>query len=92
MQYRPPNAYQEVSNINHFGSVSDSLGRLAAGSQYMASNCKLTAASLVAEPTAVSERLLLGVLAHRTSSLCRHKQQHAISCTLRKHSHTLMYV
>ena len=23
MQYRPPNAYQEVSNTNHFGSVSD---------------------------------------------------------------------
>ena len=27
MQYRPPNAYQEVSNTNHFVSVSDSLGR-----------------------------------------------------------------
>ena len=30
MQYRPPNAIQEVSNTHHFGSVSDSLGRLAA--------------------------------------------------------------
>ena len=30
MQYRPPNANQEVSNSNQFGSVSDSLGRLAA--------------------------------------------------------------
>ena len=28
MQYHPPNSYQEVSNANHFGSVSDSLGRL----------------------------------------------------------------
>ena len=30
MQYRPPNANQEVSNTNHFGSIYDSLGRLAA--------------------------------------------------------------
>ena len=30
MQYRPSNAYQEVSNRNDFGSVSDSLGRPAA--------------------------------------------------------------
>ena len=37
MQYRPPNVYQEVSNTNYFGSVSDSLGRLAALSQCMAS-------------------------------------------------------
>ena len=29
MQYRPPNAYQEVSNTNHFGFVSGSLRRLA---------------------------------------------------------------
>ena len=36
MQYRPPNAYQEVSNSNHFGSVSDSLGLLMATSQCMA--------------------------------------------------------
>ena len=34
---RPPKAWQEVSNINHFGSVSDSLGRLAASSECMAS-------------------------------------------------------
>ena len=31
------NAYQEVSNTNHFGSVSDTLGRLTATSQYMTS-------------------------------------------------------
>ena len=37
MQYRPPNANQEVSNTNHSGSVSDRLGRLAASSQYMSS-------------------------------------------------------
>ena len=36
MQYRPQNA-QDVSNINHFGSVSDSLGQLAAASECMAS-------------------------------------------------------
>ena len=36
MQYRQPNAYQEVSNTNHFISVSDSLDRLVAASQYMA--------------------------------------------------------
>ena len=33
MQYRSPNANQEVSNTNHFGAVSDSLGRLAIASQ-----------------------------------------------------------
>ena len=38
MQYRPPNAYQEVPSTNHFGSVSDSLVRLAAASQCMASS------------------------------------------------------
>ena len=38
MQYRPPNDYQEVSNTNHFGSVSDSLGQLAAASQCTASD------------------------------------------------------
>ena len=37
MQYRPPNAYQGVSNINHFISVSDSLGLLATAGQCMAS-------------------------------------------------------
>ena len=36
-QYCPPNANQEVSDTNHFGSVSDSLGRLAAVSECMAS-------------------------------------------------------
>ena len=36
---RPP---EEVSNTNHFGSVSDSLGRLAAVSKCMASVCCLT--------------------------------------------------
>ena len=41
-QYRPPNAYiyQEVSNTNHFGSVSESLGGLAAMSQCMSSRLK----------------------------------------------------
>ena len=29
MQYRPTKANQEVTNPNHYGSVSDSLGRLA---------------------------------------------------------------
>ena len=38
MQYRPPNAIQEVSIVNHFGSVSDSLGPLAAASECMASD------------------------------------------------------
>ena len=36
IQYLPPNAYQEVSNTNHFGSISHTLGRLAAASQSMA--------------------------------------------------------
>ena len=34
---RPPKSYKDLSNINHVGSVSDSLGRLAAASQCMAS-------------------------------------------------------
>ena len=38
MQYRPPNAHQEISNTNHVGSVSDSLGRLASASECMASD------------------------------------------------------
>ena len=38
MQCRPLNAYQEVSNTNHFGSVSDSLGRLSAASECTASD------------------------------------------------------
>ena len=42
MQYRPPNANQEVSIANHFGSVSDSLGRLAAASECMASDTNIT--------------------------------------------------
>ena len=37
MQYRPPNANQGVSNTKHFGSVSDSLCRLAVTSECMAS-------------------------------------------------------
>ena len=37
---RPPKALQEVWNINHFGTVDDSLGRLAAGSECTASNVK----------------------------------------------------
>ena len=36
MKYRPQNADQEVSDTNHFGSVSDLLGRLLAASDYMA--------------------------------------------------------
>ena len=40
MQYRPPNTNQDVSNTNHFASFSDSLGRLVAASQYMASDTK----------------------------------------------------
>ena len=42
MQYRPPNANQEVSNKNHFGSVSYSLGQLTAASHCMASLRKYT--------------------------------------------------
>ena len=38
MQYRPPNAYQQVSNTNHFGSVSYILDRLVAAKQCMASD------------------------------------------------------
>ena len=38
---RPPNAQWEVSNTNNFGSVSDSLGRLAAASECMAMIMKL---------------------------------------------------
>ena len=37
MQYRPSKTNQEVSNTNHFGSVSDSLGQLASASECMAS-------------------------------------------------------
>ena len=37
MQYRPPKANYDVSNTNHFGSVSDSLGRLAAATECMTS-------------------------------------------------------
>ena len=33
---RPSNAYHDISNINHFGSVPGSLGRLAATSECMA--------------------------------------------------------
>ena len=42
MQYRQPNANQEVSNRKHFCSVSDSLGGLTATSECMASitNCR----------------------------------------------------
>ena len=35
MQYSPPNAYQEVFNKNHFGSVSDRLGQLSTASLCM---------------------------------------------------------
>ena len=41
MQYRPPNEYQVVSNTNHYGYVSDSLGRLAGASECMASIIQL---------------------------------------------------
>ena len=37
MQYRPTNVNQEFANTNHFGSISDSFGRLSASSEYMAS-------------------------------------------------------
>ena len=40
-QYRPANAYQEVSNTNNFGSVSDSLRRLEDANQCMVSVHKL---------------------------------------------------
>ena len=41
MQYHPLNANQDVSNTKHFGSVSDSLGRLAVACPCMASSCKI---------------------------------------------------
>ena len=41
MQYRPPNVNQEFPNTNHFGSISESLGRLSASSECMASVKKL---------------------------------------------------
>ena len=37
MQYRPPNVNHEFSIKNHFGSISDSLGRLSASSECTAS-------------------------------------------------------
>ena len=37
MQYRPPYINQEFPNTNHFGSISDSLGRLSASSECRAS-------------------------------------------------------
>ena len=40
MQYRPPNAKQEASNTNHFGSVSDSLCRLVAAIEFIATQFK----------------------------------------------------
>ena len=40
MHYRPPNAYQEVSNTNHFGSDADSLGRFVTASECMANSNK----------------------------------------------------
>ena len=40
-QICPPNALQEVSNINHFSSVSNSLDRLVAPSECMASLWKV---------------------------------------------------
>ena len=41
MQYRPPTANLEIANTNDFGSVSVSLGRLAAASECTASVKKL---------------------------------------------------
>ena len=35
---RPATAYQKMSNTNHFGTVSDSLGGLAAASECVAIN------------------------------------------------------
>ena len=40
IQYRPPNANQEVSNTNHFGPVYNRLGRLATASKCMTSCSK----------------------------------------------------
>ena len=39
---RHPNAKQEVSNTNHFGSVSNSLGRFEGASEFMAMIIKLS--------------------------------------------------
>ena len=49
VQYRQPNTYQEVLNTNHFGSVSDSLGRLA--SQWMASLHTITTKDITVQYT-----------------------------------------
>ena len=40
MQYRPPNANQEVSNTNQFGSISDNLGQLSAMASSRSPVCK----------------------------------------------------
>ena len=49
MQYHPPNTSgQEVSNTNHFGSVSDSLGRLTVANQCTA-NTNFVSWSAVAQ-------------------------------------------
>ena len=47
-QIGPSNALQEVANSNHFGSVSDSVGRLAAASECMASNINAPKANIEA--------------------------------------------
>ena len=50
IQYRPPNADQEVSNTNHFGSVSDSLGRLTLHIDVqvaIATGCTITISALI---------------------------------------------
>ena len=46
MQCHTPNGYQVVSNTNHFGSVSDSLGRLSAMSLCMASSYNISTGNL----------------------------------------------
>ena len=66
VQYRPPNANQ-VSTANHFGSVSDSLDRLAAASECMASSRKAgrgIQASLNASPVNQYMALKLLIITH----------------------------
>ena len=72
MQYRPPNAHQEVSNTNHFGFVSDSLGQLAAASECIASssNNKYTLPfALRIHPSKIQYKLNTTVYTHHKRTL-----------------------
>ena len=72
MECRSPNAYQEVSNTNHFGSVSDSLGRLSDSLGRLSDSLgRLAAASQCMDSLKVQPR---------GSSLCQHLGSRTHSC------------